>query len=80
MDLFVFVFFNGERVHSWLNCPSNSVAFVAAHRRRDEGKWHNCVPSREGSWRVTVALFNEHMEDTTSDPKSSEFSRSSILI
>lgn len=33
-----------------------------------------------GGGGVTLALVNEHMEDITSAPKSSEFSRSSILI
>lgn len=31
MDLFVFLFFHGQRVHFWLTGPASTMAFVAAH-------------------------------------------------
>lgn len=79
-DLFVFLFFHYERVHLWLSGSSSTVAFVTVIE--EVGRKNSAVVSQVERivQEVTVALFNEHMEDTSSAPRSSEFSRSSILI
>lgn len=79
-DLFVFLFIHYERVHLWLTSSSSTVAFVTVIE--EMGRENGTVVSQVQRivQEVTVALFNEHMEDTTSAPKSSEFSRSSVLI